>query len=226
MAGSRARLVVGHGTLALAVMILGCVSVLLAVSLVGAAPGLLTGGASTEEPRIDHGLPIPNVVAGQTGWCSYSGPSLASGGACTPAAQSLPTASAGAQPGTCGFQPLHIAGLTAQWGRVVTALPARNAHVPGSALLSCASTWYSMNGGVLLAAILLDARNPNGPAPTPRGLTALRGTPELFMTPGAARTLLMRRIGNAWLVVEGGTQSIRLVLIRVLRAHARQSIHS
>jgi hypothetical protein len=174
---------------------------------------LLHGESEPNQTPVDRSLAlVPDLVAGHTGWCAYQRPSA--GGSCARVAPPLSTGPAGTRYAACGFQPTHFAGLTAHWGEVVTALPTRVA--PANALLSCASSWYSIRGDVLLAAILLDARNPRILAPMPPRLSPLHGQQGVFAV--AASELAMRRIGTGWLIVQGGTWSQRLTLMKLLHA--------
>jgi hypothetical protein len=185
---------------------------LIASVLIGPTPSaLLHGDGEPNQTSIDHSLArVPDLIAGHTGWCAYDGPSA--GGACARVAPPLSTEPADARHAACGFQPIHFAGLTAHWGEAVTTLPARTA--PAGALLSCASSWYAIRGDVLLAAILLDARNSSVSAPAPPRLRPLHGGHGIFTV--AASELAMRRIRKGWLVVQGGTLSQRLSLLRRL----------
>jgi hypothetical protein len=197
------------------VALVGALSLLIATVLVGPTPSaLLNGEGEPNQTPVDHGLAIvPDLIVGHTGWCAYQ--RTPGGGACTPVAAPVPTEPAESGQAVCGFQPVHFAGLAAHWGEVVTALPVSPASAD-AALLSCASSWYSIRGDVLLAAILLDAHNPDVAAPAPPMLSALHDRPGIFTV--AASGLAMRRIGTAWLAVQGGTLPQRLTLIRLLHA--------
>lgn len=195
------------------VAVFGALSALSVAALVGQTPSaLLHGGGDPSQISVDHvRAPTPDLIAGHTGWCVYQRQSGT--GACAPVAPPLSIRAAESGHAACAFQPIHLRGLTAHWGEAVVALPRRNA--PADALLSCATSWYSIRGNVLLAAILLHARNPSVSAPAPPRLIALRGRRGMFTFVGSE--VVMRRIGKVWLAVQGGTLPQRLTLVRLLQ---------
>jgi hypothetical protein len=122
-------------------------------------------------------------------------------------------------PGACEIARHGLPALRPEWGHVLEAIPA----VPdaeGELFLSCVDTEYFLHGWPLDAAILLDAREPGralGPIP---GAGPVAGHPGLVdvalgSPPG---DLTARRVGNAWLVVEGGSGlAQRLEVLGALR---------
>jgi hypothetical protein len=107
-------------------------------------------------------------------------------------------------------------------GRVVP-LVTPLAHIAGGGLLSCADSEYSLAGSTLDAAILLDAAEPGvTPVALPNAMPVHRH-PGLYSAPGWNGEILGRRIGGAWLLVEGGASAIQRE--RVL-AHLRARVGS
>lgn len=176
--------------------------------------------SQTSVGRPDHPF-IPDLLAGHIGWCTY-GPSRTSGGACAAAGAPLRSAPVEKGHGMCGFQPLHVADLAAHWGQVITeAPPAPSRQIANGALLSCASNWYSIDGEVLLASILLNAHDVRERAPTIPGFVALGGQTGVFAAPSS--DLAARRFGRGWLAVRGGTPALRALLLDRLGIHIAPS---
>jgi hypothetical protein len=89
--------------------------------------------------------------------------------------------------------------LTPEWGADVQAVQPI-AGASGELLLSCNDTEYKFDHWPLTAAILLNAQRPGtAPGPIP-GTTPVPGQPGLVAGNGEAA----RRVGNAWLLVNGG----------------------
>lgn len=124
--------------------------------------------------------------------------------------------------GLCSLPAVHLPGVTRQWEVVATTIPRFGSAVTADALHSCARAWYQFgNAPVLSAAVLLNARDPNRRAPAPPDLRAT-GTPGVFSEDGGASgNIAARRLGRAWLVVQGGTPQLRASLLRSLIAGAR-----
>ncbi len=109
--------------------------------------------------------------------------------------------------GVCQLMVKGLSSLTTQWGHVVTSTRS-SAGVVGRAFESCVDTYYKFEGSSLDAAILLDASHPGA---LPAALPEMRPTPGVrgvFGAPGPPNVggaLTARRVGNAWLVVAGGS---------------------
>lgn len=120
--------------------------------------------------------------------------------------------------GICSLGAAHVAGITRQWQVVITSIPHLESSVAQGALLSCARSWYLVDNTspAISAAVLINARHPSESVPV---LPNLRPTADhgIFTEDGgSAGQLSARRIGPAWLVVEGGTPQIRASLLRGL----------
>jgi hypothetical protein len=93
------------------------------------------------------------------------------------------------------------------------------AGIAGRGLLSCANTRFTLGRSSLQAAILLDAAEPGRATPVGLpGATSVPGRAALFAAPGREGTILARRAGRAWLLVEGAGLAARERLLSVLRA--------
>ncbi len=140
-------------------------------------PGL-SGWAKHRQPGSAHRLPAPTVY-----WMPPAGP------------PSLP----------CSIHSGAIPGLQPQWGNVATRLTPI-VGVDGSAFLPCADTEFYWHGWPLEAAVLLDAAHPGIPPATLPQAQPVAGHPGVFDAPGSIQGHLTgRRVGDAWLVVQGGT---------------------
>jgi hypothetical protein len=122
--------------------------------------------------------------------------------------------------GSCAIRAVRIAGVTRQWEVIATSVPTLGSRVDASALFSCARSWYLLDdrSPAISAAILLNARDPHQRAPALPGLapTAYRG---LYSEDGgSAGDITARRLGRAWLVVQGGTPMLRARLLYQLHA--------
>jgi hypothetical protein len=123
------------------------------------------------------------------------------------------------RPGVCELTQHGLPALHAQFGHTV----ARIAPVPdalGEVFLSCVDAEYWMDGWPLQAAVLLDGHRPGqvlGPIP---GARPLPGQPDMVNLPlgrvplnydapisadSPQLSLTAKRVGNAWLVVQGGS---------------------
>jgi hypothetical protein len=138
--------------------------------------------------------------------------------------KSLPTSSWQAPQappsGVCSLTVARLAGLRPRFGHVVTSL-ASTPGVAGSGYASCIDTEYSFAHSSLDAAVLLDAATPGQAAPVSLpGQAPVERHPGLYSAPGWNGQLLGRRVGNAWLLVEGGANlKQRIAVLSHLRAH-------
>jgi hypothetical protein len=119
------------------------------------------------------------------------------------------------RPGACELTQHGLPGLTPVWGHTIARIsPARDSV--GELLQSCVDTEYYLHGWPLAVGVLLDARRPGqgiDPLPGARPVSGHPGTVD-FQSAG----LSAQRIGNAWLVVKGGSGSAqRLRVLRALR---------
>jgi len=184
-------------------------------------PGLGSGGGQTSRSvattaviPLDHAgnrLPtrFPNDDGFLVGWSFWQAPS-----AVTPQIQEPPYhGRTRPRPGACGLAQRGLPGLVAEWGSTITGVgPVRDAV--GELFLSCVANEYYFHGWPLTAAVLLDARHPSAaPGPIP-GALPVPGTRSLVDFAGAS--LSARRVGNAWLIVKGGSGTAQR--IRVLEA--------
>jgi len=101
--------------------------------------------------------------------------------------------------GACEIAQHGLPTLKPEWGADVEAVqPVANAT--GELLLSCNDTEYNFDHSPLTVTILVNAQRPGaGPGPIP-GTTPVVGEPGIVAGDGEAA----RRIGNAWLLVNGG----------------------
>lgn len=119
--------------------------------------------------------------------------------------------------GACAIKAARLAGLRAMWGSVLIRIP-KLRGLDGPAFLSCVDIEYYLGRSALKAAVLLNARAPGRPpAPLPNAAPA-RGEPGVVnVRAGSQGDLSARRAGNAWLVVQGGTDvKQRLQVLRAL----------
>ncbi len=104
--------------------------------------------------------------------------------------------------GVCQIATAGVAGLTAEGGVVLTKLVPYRSPL-GRPFLSCASTVYRLDQGVIRSSVLVDARHPGTtPAALP-GMKPMPGKQSIFVAPGAEGKILARRIPHGWLVVDG-----------------------
>jgi hypothetical protein len=115
----------------------------------------------------------------------------------------------------CALGQNGLRALTPVWGDTILRIkPVPNSL--GALFLSCVDTEYYLHGWPLATGLLLDARRPG------QVLGALPGTHPVPGVPGAvdfpSANLSARRIGNAWLVVRGGSGTRqRLSALEALR---------
>jgi hypothetical protein len=95
----------------------------------------------------------------------------------------------------------------------MTSLPIVRDYV-GELFVSCVSTEYYLHGWPMVAAVLLDARHPGAVLGSIPGARRVPGHPDVVDFADAS--LSARRVGNAWLVIEGGSGTTQRV--RVLKA--------
>lgn len=107
--------------------------------------------------------------------------------------------------GSCSLHARRESRLHARWGRVVTGI-VPDPGIIGRAFLSCIDTEYYLQGWPLDAAVLLDAEHPGtAPAALP-GMARVAGHPGVFNRRlGLVGDISARRVGNAWLVVQGAS---------------------
>jgi hypothetical protein len=108
--------------------------------------------------------------------------------------------------GPCAIHARGLPGLKPEWGHVAAAIQPYPGKIAGQAFVSCIDTEYYLHNWPLETAILLDAAHPGArPAAIP-DMHAIPGEPGLFATPGDWNgKITAQRIGNAWLVVAGGS---------------------
>jgi hypothetical protein len=130
------------------------------------------------------------------------------------------TRAAGASTAPCSIHASPLAWVTASWQIVATRAPALGPAVEANVLFSCARSWYSVTGSseAVSAAILLSARSPRGRAPVLPGLTPTRRRGVFAEDGGASGPILAKRVGNAWLVVQGPSLARDRQLLDALQA--------
>jgi hypothetical protein len=99
-------------------------------------------------------------------------------------------------------------------------VPDLGSAVAANTLFSCARSWYSVTGSTDApsAAILLSAQQPQHAAPTPPGLRPTAHPGVFTEDGGASGPLLAKRVGRAWLVVQGPSLSTDAMLLGALHA--------
>jgi hypothetical protein len=125
--------------------------------------------------------------------------------------------------GPCHLSAHGLSGLAAQWGHVATAIRPYPGRIIGRAFFSCIDTEYYLQGWPLDAAIVLDAAHPGAPPAAIPGLRAMASEPGYLGGPGDFHgDLTATRVGNAWLVVAGGSgPAQRVGVLRHLTATIR-----
>lgn len=125
-------------------------------------------------------------------------------------------------PGVCELSQHGLPALTPEWGHALGAITPASGAV-GEIFLSCVNTEYFLDNWPLEVAVLLDGRQPGrtlGPLPGAVTVSGHPGTVEI-----GAGSITARRIGNAWLVVQGGaSQAQRLAVLNALGL-ARLDLH-
>jgi hypothetical protein len=117
----------------------------------------------------------------------------------------VPYTSASARRAPCSIDPPRTSFVTATWQVLATRVPALGRSVGAEVLFSCARSWYSVRGSstALSAAILLGARNPRARAPALPGLAPTSTAGVYTEDGGSSGPILARRVGRAWLIVQG-----------------------
>jgi hypothetical protein len=112
----------------------------------------------------------------------------------------------------CSLGSSDLPGLGSEWEVVANATPSRGPRVDQDVLFSCATAWYAFlrEHAVYSAAILLNAQNPVLRAPNLPGLTPSIRPGDYEEATGTAGQTTARRIGNAWLLVQGPNQQLRV----------------
>ena len=117
--------------------------------------------------------------------------------------------------GICQLAQHGLPGLVAVWGNTIARFAPATGSL-GELFESCVGEEYYLHGWPLAVGVLLDARRPGqilGPLP---GAAPVSGDPGAVDFPGDS--LSARRIGDAWLVVHGGSGSAqRLRVLEALR---------
>lgn len=118
-------------------------------------------------------------------------------------------------PGACELGQSGLPGLTPEWGHTLARItPITGAQ--GELLLSCIDTHYYLHGWPLTAAVLVNAQHPGAPPGPLPGATPVAGATGIVDSPDAG--LSGRWVGNAWLVVSGGSGTAqRLRVLTALR---------
>jgi hypothetical protein len=123
-------------------------------------------------------------------------------------------------PAVCSLAAIDLPGVAGQWEVIADHAPRRAALVPPDALFSCARAWYASpsQNAVYSAAILLNAQDPAQTAPDLPGLTptAVRG--DFEEAAAADGQITAKRVGTAWLVVQGPDQHQRAALLKHITA--------
>jgi hypothetical protein len=120
--------------------------------------------------------------------------------------------------GACRIAATGLSRLRAVSGDVLQTLTP-TPQIAGRGLLSCANTRFSFAGASLQAAVLLDAPQPGSVAPVALpGATRVARRRGLYSARGALGTILARRSGRAWLLVEGSSLARRERLLSHLTA--------
>jgi hypothetical protein len=125
--------------------------------------------------------------------------------------------------GACQLRARGLSALTPEWGHVAGAILPYPGRVIGRAFFSCVDTEYYLHGWPLDTAILLDAAHPGAPPAAIPGLRAMATESGYFDGPGDFHgDLTATRVGNAWLVVAGGSgPSQRVEVLRHLSISVR-----
>jgi hypothetical protein len=120
-----------------------------------------------------------------------------------------------ARAGVCGLTQHGLPGLTAEWGSTIKRLPVVKGYL-GELFTSCVSTEYYLRGWPITASVLLDAGHPGVKLGVIPGAAAVPGHPGVVDFAGAS--LSAKRVGNAWLVVHGGSGTTqRLTVLNALK---------
>jgi len=129
---------------------------------------------------------------------------------------SVTTVSPGRVPrAVCALGSSDLPGLGSEWEAVANDAPSRGRLVEPGVLFSCARAWYAFprSHAVYSAAILVNAQSPARSAPNLPGLTPSIRPGDYEEAAGTAGQITARRIGNAWLLVQGPQQQLREALL-------------
>ena len=120
--------------------------------------------------------------------------------------------------GPCALRSVDLPAVTRQWEVVVSHLPHFGSSVAHGALFACAHSWYlfASNAPAVSAAILLNAQDPEQTAPALPDLHPTATAGVFTEDGGSSGNITARRVGRAWLVVQGGTQQARTDLLESL----------
>jgi len=126
-------------------------------------------------------------------------------------------------PGACSLR--ATGGYATEWGQVAAAIRPYPAPIYGRAFLSCIDTEYfppgcHSPGCGIRASVLLDAASPGRVAPASiPGLSRIPGLPRYANSAQnyGFEQLSARRVGDAWIVAEGGSEHGQAARIRLLR---------
>ena len=126
----------------------------------------------------------------------------------------------------CSLGASDLPRVASQWEVVADRAPTRGPDAPPDALFSCARAWYAFPSAhaVYSAAILLDAQNPARTAPNPPGLTPSTHPGDYEEASSAGGQITAKRVGNAWLLVQGPNQRQRTALLNNINV-AGTAIH-
>jgi hypothetical protein len=126
----------------------------------------------------------------------------------------------------CSLGASDLPRLGSQWEVVADRTPTRGRNAPPDALFSCARAWYAFPSAhaVYSAAILLDAQNPARTAPNLPGLTPSTHPGDYEEASSAGGQITAKRVGNAWLLVQGPDQRQRTALLNNINV-AGTAIH-
>ncbi len=120
--------------------------------------------------------------------------------------------------GVCSIRASGLPGLRAKEGFVVISAAPQTDTV-AHALLSCASTSYSVGGSMVVGSVLVDASHPGSNPTLPPTMTPVAGQPGFFEGPVAEGEGVVRHVRGAWVMVSGGTGvSQRLLVLKHLHA--------
>jgi hypothetical protein len=124
--------------------------------------------------------------------------------------------------GRCPLTVRRGSGASAREGEILTAI-APDPGIIGHAYLSCVGLGFRLRGSWFKAAVLLDAKHPGAPPAALPDMRPVPGAPGFFDRSSAfgSEGLTARRVGDAWLVVQGeASVSWRVQALRALRVGA------
>jgi hypothetical protein len=116
--------------------------------------------------------------------------------------------------GICQLGQRGLPGLHAEWGTTIRRL-ASTRDALGELFESCVSSEYYLRGRPLAVGLLLDARRPGQALDSLPGARPVFGNPDLVDYESGGFSA--KRLGNAWLVVKGADEALRLEVLRALR---------